>query len=74
MQTGSGEVIKLRPGDHVVQRGTMHKWINGSDTEPTRFIAVTVPCEPFKIPGTDKMLQEVHVEGSEAKDWDVSQL
>lgn len=52
----------------------MHKWINGSDTEPTRFIAVTVPCEPFKVPGTDKMLQEVHVEGSEAKDWDVSQL
>ncbi|EUC34362.1 hypothetical protein COCCADRAFT_93528 [Bipolaris zeicola 26-R-13] len=74
MQTGGGEVIELGPGDHVVQRGTMHKWINGSDTEPTRFIAVTVPCEPFKIPGTDKMLQEVHVEGSEVKNWDLSKL
>jgi hypothetical protein len=52
----------------------MHKWINASETEPTRFIAVTLPAEPFQIPGTGKMLEEEHVKGSENKDFDISKL
>lgn len=44
--------------DHIVQRGTNHRWINGSQTEPARFVAVTLPCEPFEIAG--KMLEEIH--------------
>jgi hypothetical protein len=75
MELDTGEFIDLFPGDHVVQRGTLHKWHNPSDTEPTRFIAVILPCEPFEIPGTNgKVLAEEHIEGSEEKGWDVKQL
>ncbi|KAK6366316.1 hypothetical protein, variant [Exophiala oligosperma] len=55
----SGEVVLLKPGDHIVQRGTNHRWRNASKTKPARFVAVTVACEPFEIAG--KMLEEVHV-------------
>jgi hypothetical protein len=44
--------------DHIVQRGTMHKWINKSKTEPARAVAVTLPAAAFEIPGTGKMLQQ----------------
>lgn len=54
----SGERVMLKPGDHIVQRGTNHRWINASNTEPARFVAVTLPCVPFDIAG--KMLEEVH--------------
>ena len=27
-----GEVIKMKPGDVVIQRGTMHAWSNLSDS------------------------------------------
>ena len=37
----------------------MHKWINASKTEPARFVAVTLACEPFEIPGKG-MLEEWH--------------
>jgi mannose-6-phosphate isomerase-like protein (cupin superfamily) len=30
MQLDTGEFLDLYPGDHVVQRGTMHKWSNPS--------------------------------------------
>jgi hypothetical protein len=52
----------------------MHKWHNASETEPTRFIAVTLPAEPFQIPGTGEILTEKHVKDSEAKDFDISTL
>ncbi|KAI4714881.1 hypothetical protein J4E89_000564 [Alternaria sp. Ai002NY15] len=74
METATGETVDLKPGDHVIQRGTMHKWHNASETEPARFIAITLPAEPFQVPGTGEMLAEEHVKGSEAKDWDVSKM
>ncbi|KAF2794736.1 hypothetical protein K505DRAFT_374428 [Melanomma pulvis-pyrius CBS 109.77] len=74
MELDGGEMLELRPGDHVIQRGTLHKWYNGSQTEPARFVAVTLPCEPFEIPGTGKMLEEEHVEGTGAKQSDGSKL
>lgn len=52
----------------------MHKWYNGSQTEPARFVAVTLPCEPFEIPGTGKMLAEEHIAGSGARQADGSKL
>lgn len=73
MELDTGEMIDLYPGDHVVQRGTMHKWHNPS-SEPTRFIAVIVPAEPFEIGSTGKKAEEEHVAGSESKEWNVSQL
>ena len=52
----------------------MHRWSNGSATEPARFVAVTLPCESFEIGKTGKMLAEEHVEGSGAKKADGSRL
>ncbi|KAF2471572.1 uncharacterized protein BDR25DRAFT_367270 [Lindgomyces ingoldianus] len=74
MELDGGEMLTLNPGDHVIQRGTLHKWHNGSQTEPARFIAVTLPCEPFEIPGTGRMLKEEHLEGSGAQKHDGSRL
>lgn len=37
--------------DHIVQRGTNHRWINASETEPARFVAVALPIVPFDIVG-----------------------
>jgi hypothetical protein len=61
MELDSGDFVDLYPGDHVIQRGTMHKWYNGSSTNPARFVAVTLPCEPFEIPGTGEVLNELHL-------------
>lgn len=74
MELDGGEMIDLHPGDHVIQRGTMHKWYNASKTEPARFVAVTLPCEPFQIPGTGEMLEEQHVQGTGAAKEDQGKL
>jgi hypothetical protein len=50
----------------------MHKWFNASQTEAARFVAVTLPCEPFEIAG--KMLEEDHVKGTGALQKDGSRL
>ena len=50
----------------------MHKWINPSKTHPARFVAVTLPCEPFEIAG--KMLEEVHLKGTGPLQEDGSRL
>ncbi|KAK4495284.1 hypothetical protein PRZ48_013614 [Zasmidium cellare] len=55
----SGEKVRLLPGDHIIQRGTMHRWSNPSKDKPARFVACTIPCVPFDIAG--KPLEEVHV-------------
>ncbi|KAF2642410.1 hypothetical protein P280DRAFT_447772 [Massarina eburnea CBS 473.64] len=61
MEMDGGAFVELGPGDHVIQRGTMHKWYNASQTEPARLIGVILPCEPFEIPGTGKLLTEEHL-------------
>jgi len=84
----NGEQVHLKPGvrvsrnvfvevlmsvqDHIIQRGTMHKWINPSKTNAARFVAVTLPCEPFEIAG--KMLEEVHLKGTGPLQEDGSRL
>jgi hypothetical protein len=42
----------------------MHKWMNASKTEPARFVAVTLPCVPFEIGQTGRLLVEEHLEGT----------
>jgi len=72
MELDGGERVNLKPGDHIIQRGTMHKWYNASKTEPARFVAVTLPCEPFEITG--KMLEEEHLKGTGPVQSDGSRL
>lgn len=45
--------------DHIIQRGTMHRWSNPSKTKPARFVACALPCVPFDIAG--EKLKEMHV-------------
>ena len=77
LQLDSGETVALKPGDHVVQRGTMHRWVNPSETEPTRFVAVIVPVEGFDIAdgkGGRKAVEEEHVRGSEKSGFNLAKL
>lgn len=37
----------------------MHRWINPSQSEPARLVAVTLGCEPFLVGG--KPLKEIHL-------------
>ncbi|KAI1819440.1 cupin domain protein [Xylaria intraflava] len=45
----SGETRMLRPGDTVIQRGTMHQWKNHSKDKWVRMIAVMAQCEPIVL-------------------------
>jgi quercetin dioxygenase-like cupin family protein len=50
MQLDSGEVVRLSAGDIVVQRGTIHAWINNSG-KPTRMAFVLVDARPATAAG-----------------------
>ncbi|CAH0025358.1 unnamed protein product [Clonostachys rhizophaga] len=54
----SGQRVLLKSGDHIIQRATMHRWINASDTVRARVLAVVLPCSTFQVQG--KSLQEEH--------------
>ena len=41
MELDNGETVKLKTGDVVVQRGTIHRWINSSDA-PCRIAFVMI--------------------------------
>ncbi|KAJ9138094.1 hypothetical protein NKR23_g8677 [Pleurostoma richardsiae] len=47
----SGEVRTMRRGDIVVQRGTMHRWRNVSQTEWARVLFVLQDSKPVKVAG-----------------------
>ncbi|KAF9889082.1 hypothetical protein FE257_008059 [Aspergillus nanangensis] len=51
LELDSGEKTHLKPGDSVIQRATVHRWINPSPDYPARFIATTVACEPLIVAG-----------------------
>ncbi|OCK93978.1 uncharacterized protein K441DRAFT_687483 [Cenococcum geophilum 1.58] len=67
MELDGGEMLTLKLGMSICAS-------NGSATEAARFVAVTLPYEPFEIGQTGKMLAEEHVEGSGAKKADGSRL
>ncbi|GFF74598.1 hypothetical protein IFM47457_03679 [Aspergillus lentulus] len=39
----------LKQGDSVIQRGTLHKWVNPSSEKPARFVATLLASEPFNV-------------------------
>jgi len=43
-----GKRVKLSAGDVIIQRGTIHEWVNEGD-EWTRVFFVTIPSEKVKI-------------------------
>lgn len=45
-----GEVVQVRAGDVVVQRGTNHAWFNASD-RPVRFAWILIDAEPVRVGG-----------------------
>jgi quercetin dioxygenase-like cupin family protein len=47
----SGEMRTLKAGDTIVQRATVHKWENLSETEWVRLVWVVMPIEPMEIDG-----------------------
>lgn len=50
LELDGGEVVHLRPGDIVVQRGTNHAWVNNSD-QVARIAFVLIDAQPVTIGG-----------------------
>jgi quercetin dioxygenase-like cupin family protein len=48
MEVDGGEVVHLKTGDVVVQRGTNHAWINNG-TAPARMAWILIAAHPVKI-------------------------
>lgn len=48
----SGQATRLRAGDVLIQRGTMHSWINRGDTPCTWFF-VLLDADPVKSGGAE---------------------
>ena len=46
----SGEVVHLKPGDVVVQRGTVHTWVNNGPA-PCVMAAVLIDAKPVTVAG-----------------------
>jgi len=50
MELDGGEVVHLKPGDVVVQRGTMHAWANNSD-RPAKMAWILIAAAPVVVDG-----------------------
>ncbi|KAM7198463.1 oxalate oxidase GF-3.8 [Rhypophila sp. PSN 637] len=50
----SGESRRLKVGDVLVQRGTLHRWKNPSDTEWARLVFFLIGTEPVVVNGEEK--------------------
>ncbi|MFJ9900928.1 cupin domain-containing protein [Streptomyces sp. NPDC091280] len=48
MELDGGDVVRLKAGDVVVQRGTNHVWFNDTD-EPVVMAWILIDAEPVKI-------------------------
>ncbi|KAI5476463.1 GWT1-domain-containing protein [Pseudohyphozyma bogoriensis] len=58
LELDDGSFTTLRPGDTVVQQGTLHAWHNKSD-EWLRLLFVVLPAKPIEING--KPLEGLHL-------------
>ena len=47
LELDSGEVAHMKPGDLVVQRGTMHAWVNNGSV-PAVFAFILIDADPAK--------------------------
>ena len=54
LELDSGEIVRMKPGDIVVQRGTMHAWVNNGSV-PAVFAFILIDADPAKVGG-----QELH--------------
>lgn len=61
MELDGGEVVTVRAGDVVIQRGTNHVWHNRS-TAPCRFAWILLDAEPVTIDGRQLGAQWDHTE------------
>jgi quercetin dioxygenase-like cupin family protein len=52
LELDSGEVVHMKPGDLVVQRGTMHAWVNNGPA-PAVFAFILIDAEPAKAGGQE---------------------
>jgi quercetin dioxygenase-like cupin family protein len=48
LELDSGEVVHMTPGDIVVQRGTMHAWVNNG-AAPAVFAFILIDADPAKV-------------------------
>ena len=48
LELDSGEVVHMKPGDIVVQRGTMHAWVNNG-AAPAVFAFILIDADPVEI-------------------------
>jgi quercetin dioxygenase-like cupin family protein len=53
------EIKTLTQGDIIVQRGTIHRWKNPSESEVCRIVFVLTEAKPFELNGT--ALEEVMI-------------
>jgi quercetin dioxygenase-like cupin family protein len=50
LELDSSEVVHLKPGDNVVQRGTMHAWVNNGSMSAV-FAFVLIDADPATVSG-----------------------
>jgi quercetin dioxygenase-like cupin family protein len=50
LELDDGETVHLKPGDIVVQRGTMHAWVN-TGTTPCVFAFILIDADPVEAGG-----------------------
>ena len=48
LELDSGEIVHMKPGDIVVQRGTMHAWVNNGPM-PCVFAFILIDADPAKV-------------------------
>lgn len=56
LELDSGEVVHLTTGDVVVQRGTMHTWVNNGPA-PCVLAAILIDANPVTVAGQDLRTQ-----------------
>ena len=50
LEFDSGEIVHMKQGDIVVQRGTMHAWVNNGSA-PAVFAFILIDAEPAQVNG-----------------------
>jgi quercetin dioxygenase-like cupin family protein len=50
LELDDGKTVSMKPGDIVVQRGTMHAWVN-TGTQPCVFAFVLIDADPVETGG-----------------------
>ena len=50
LELETGDITHLKAGDVVVQRGTVHNWVNRG-TEPCRIAFVLIAAKPVAVGG-----------------------